>query len=78
MFIQTLGRCGVALFLIAIVSACSVIGPGSSGRGGECKGNRSGCMYEGSYEPGERDYAEQEAKRLNKAASEKLRRSAGK
>jgi hypothetical protein len=34
-------------------------------------------MYEGQYEPGERDYAEQEAKRLNQAASDKLRRSSG-
>jgi hypothetical protein len=34
-------------------------------------------MYEGAYEPGERDYAEQEAKRLNQAASRRLRRISG-
>jgi hypothetical protein len=33
-------------------------------------------MYEGQYEPGERDYAEQEARRLNQAQYAKLRRGA--
>ncbi len=32
-------------------------------------------MYEGSYEPGEEEFAEEEAARLNKAAQKKLRRS---
>jgi hypothetical protein len=32
-------------------------------------------MYEGSYEPGEEDYAEDEAKRLNKDSSDRLRRA---
>lgn len=33
----------------------------------ECTLNRQACMYEGSYEPGEEKYAEEEARRLNKA-----------
>jgi hypothetical protein len=67
MSIQNLGRCGVALFLVALSSGCSL--------GGECGWNRSSCMYEGSYEPGEEDYAEDEAKRLNKDSSDRLRRA---
>jgi len=34
-------------------------------------------MHEGSYDPGEEDYAEEEAKRLNKQSSDRLRRSSG-
>jgi hypothetical protein len=34
-------------------------------------------MYEGKYEPDERDYAEEEAKRLNQAESRKIRRKSG-
>lgn len=76
MSIQTLSRCGVALFLVTLVSGCSLMGGGAgSGRTDECKWNRSACMYNGAYEPGEKDYAEQEAKRLNQAQSERLRRS---
>ncbi len=78
MSIQTFSRCGVALFLVALVPGCSLVGLGESDRGGgECQWNRSSCMYEGQYEPDERDYAEQEAKRLNQAASGKFRHSSG-
>lgn len=69
MSIQTLGRCGVVLFLVALTSGCSL--------GGECRWYRSSCMYDGKYEPGEEDYAEVEAKRLNKASTDRLRRSSG-
>lgn len=34
-------------------------------------------MYEGKYEEGEEDYAEDAAKRLNKNSSDRLRRSSG-
>ncbi|MFD4839885.1 hypothetical protein ACFWP0_20445 [Achromobacter sp. NPDC058515] len=77
MSIQTLSRCGVALFLVALGSGCSWVGLGDSGRSGECKWYRSSCLYEGAYESGEEDYAEEEAKRLNKASSDRLRRSSG-
>jgi|GEM_PF-1151300 len=33
------------------------------------------CMYDGPYEPGERAYAEEEAKRLNRNSLNRLRRS---
>ncbi len=89
--IQSLSRCGVALLLVIIVSGCTVTGPeashispktqdssvAASDRGNDCKRNRSRCIHEGSYEPTERDYAEREAKRLNRAALDRLRRSTG-
>ncbi|TFL13963.1 hypothetical protein CSC67_07230 [Pusillimonas caeni] len=74
MSIQTLSRCGFVLFFVSLVSGCSLIGSDASDRGGECRWNRSSCMYEGRYEPGERDYAEEEAARLNRASSVRLRR----
>src|SRR5690606_20001330 len=83
MSIQTIGRCGAALFLAALVSGCSLLGfgdgdDGASSRGwNACTLSRSSCMYEGRYEPGEKDYAEQEARRLNQASAAKLRRNAG-
>lgn len=69
MSIQTLGRYGVVLFLAELTSGCSLTN--------ECRWNRSSCMYDGKYEPGEEDYAESEAKRLNKASTDRLRRSSG-
>jgi hypothetical protein len=89
MSIHTLSRCGITLFLVALVSGCSLFGGdgssdgigssnGSSSApsgGGDCGWNRRGCIYEGAYEPGERGYAELEAKRLNQAQLERLRRS---
>lgn len=92
MTIQSLSRCGIALLLYALVSGCtftvpnatstgteaSATGNQASGRGNECGRNRSACIFEGAYEPRERDYAEQEAKRLNQAALAKFRRSSRK
>ncbi|HEY9318681.1 hypothetical protein J2732_001932 [Achromobacter deleyi] len=89
MSIQSLSRYAAALVLAALASGCSSILPGSSGSGsGEassaaservvsdnCKFIRSRCIYEGSYDAGERNYAEQEAKRLNKAELDRLRRA---
>ncbi|NMK49468.1 hypothetical protein [Achromobacter sp. Bel] len=89
MSIQTLSRYTVALLLVALVSGCSSILPGASSSGSgasssaaservvsdNCKFLRSRCIYEGSYDAGERNYAEQEAKRLNKAELERLRRA---
>jgi len=69
MSIQTFSRYGVVLFLAAMSSGCSVVG--------ECGLLRSSCGYEGQYESGEEDYAEDEAKRLNKQSSDRLRRSSG-
>jgi len=74
MSIRRLGRCGAAVSLAALASACSVIAPDTAaGRDDACRWNRSSCMYEGPYEAGERDYAEEEAKRLNREQTERLR-----
>ena len=81
---QTLIRCGVALFLSTLVAGCSLLsdspdeGPAYDGgaRGGSGSAcTAGGCMYEGRYEPGEASYAEEEAKRLNRASLERLRRN---
>lgn len=63
----------IALLMAALVAGCSVIGSGSD-RNDECRGKRSSCMYEGKYDPDEREYAEEEAARLNKAEARRLRR----
>ncbi len=72
--IRTPGRCGAALLFAVLVSGCSSSSvPGFSALANECTWNRKACLYEGAYEPGERDYAEQEARRLNQAALGRLR-----
>lgn len=74
---QKLGRCCVALLVAVFITGCSSSGPSTIAqqkqRSSECAWNRSSCIYEGSYEAGERDYAEQEARRLNQAQSARLR-----
>lgn len=83
MSIRILRRCGVVLFLAAVAAGCSSTNPAVSAEDGdarvvttslECRWNRSACIYEGRYESGERDYAEEEARRLNQASIERLRR----
>jgi len=69
---QSLSRCGVALLFAVFVAGCS--SPASvADRTNECTWNRSSCIHEGSYEPDEREYAEKEARRLNRAQSARLR-----
>jgi len=89
--IQSAGRCGLVLLFATLVSGCSLFGPkasdiapkaqnssvAASDRGNDCKRNRRSCIHEGAYEPTERDYAELEAKRLNRAALDRLRRGTG-
>lgn len=82
MSIQLLGRFGVVVFVLALAAGCSSRGSPAFSSGGraltvyddECRGNRRACIYEGSYEPGERGYAEEEAKRLNRAQAARIRR----
>lgn len=69
---QMLVRLGLSLFLVAAVSGCS-----SGGGSLQCRMSPSDCMHEGSYEQGEEDYAEQEAKDLNREAARKVRRGSG-
>jgi len=89
MSIQMLGRGSVMLLCAALVSGCSssTPSPWSSPNPGSVSGSPASrvslecrvtsCLYDGKYEPGERDYAEAEAKRLNRAEMERLRRAAG-
>lgn len=73
MIVSSLNRCA-ALLLLALVAGCGA-GGGAADRGrDECRWNRSNCMYEGAYEPGEREFAEDDAARLNKEALKRLRR----
>ena len=72
MAVQRSSAC-VALLVLAL-AGCSSTG-GVADRRDECRGKRSSCMYEGAYEHGERDYAIEEAARLNKAELKRLRRS---
>lgn len=85
MSIRTVGRWGVVALLGATVSGCGLLGSGHSGDGEqedarvattslECRLHRAGCIYEGRYETGERGYAEEEARRLNQASINRLRR----
>lgn len=83
MSIRVLCRHGAVLLLAAIVAGCSSKRPAALAEGGdarvvgaslECQVNRSNCIYKGRYEPGERQYAEDEARRLNQASIERLQR----
>lgn len=75
MFLAISKRFGVALFFTALVSGCASTSTDQRWVGNnECRWDPDSCMYEGSYEPGEREYAEQEAKDLNREAARKLRR----
>ncbi|MGE8633709.1 hypothetical protein [Achromobacter piechaudii] len=87
MLIRLLSRPAVVL-VVAALSACSSTKPPapSTATGAaaaeervvadNCKILRSRCIFEGSYDAGERNYAELEAKRLNKAELDRLRRMA--
>jgi hypothetical protein len=78
MSIQTFSRCAVVLSLAVFIAGCGGSAnkdPVASASSNDCKWYRSSCLYEGSYEPGERDYAEREAKRLNLAQTIRLTRS---
>jgi len=62
----TAGRVVLVACAMVVMSGC--MGSGSPNKlFNECTFNRQGCIYEGSYEPGEEQYAEEEARRLNKA-----------
>ncbi len=69
MLAQVFVRFGLFFFLAAAISGCA-----STGGSLQCRVSPSSCMHDGSYEPGEEDYAEQEAKDLNREAARKVRR----
>lgn len=73
----------IFIALAAVLSGCSGVRHASSSSSSagapftvnpSC-GRGSACMYNGHYDPGEREYAEKEAQRLNQAEYERLRRS---
>lgn len=70
MSFRVLSRFILPALLAASLAACA---SGNSERL-KCQLDPSSCMYEGSYEPGEEEFAVQEAKDLNKEQSKKLRR----
>lgn len=75
MSIQVLSRYGCAVFLVALVSGCVSPGYVATDHPREsCRWNPQSCMHEGSYQPGEGEYAEQQAQDLNRAESIRLRR----
>ncbi|NYT65015.1 hypothetical protein H0A58_03425 [Alcaligenaceae bacterium] len=74
MSLQRLGRYGFSLFFVALVSGCVSSDINRSGTVENCRWNPSSCMHEGSYQPGEQEYAEQEAQDLNRAESIRLHR----
>lgn len=80
MFVNAFGRFGVGLFLATLVSGCSSVDKRDSDdvgvldRSNPCLLAPGSCIYEGRYEAGETDYAEQEARRLNEAESLRIRR----
>lgn len=80
----------IGLFLVVtlVLSACARPGdyrtkrptiyhksPTQSAQRAICIINPQDCMYDGPYEPDEHIYAEEEARRLNRASLERLRRS---
>jgi len=70
-------RVSGVLLTAVLMAACSSSKPEASAAAAaldtDCR-TVSRCMYEGAYEPGEREFAEQEAGRLNQDATRKLRR----
>lgn len=86
MSMTSLGRAVGMVVLSVVIAGCASSGTGGGGGvrsllpaflGGteDCSNNRRACLYDGAYEPGERQYAEQEARRLNMAELERFRRS---
>nr|WP_322997129.1 hypothetical protein [Castellaniella sp.] len=73
MRVNSFARRGSLLCIVAVLSGCSW-GGDTSASAGPCRVNPASCMFDGAYEPGERDYAELEARRLNQAQAERLRR----
>ncbi|HLV29240.1 MAG TPA: hypothetical protein VKY60_08985 [Burkholderiaceae bacterium] len=84
MSLRTLSRSAALASLTAMVAACSWGGGDERAgysdtsvvtRSDQCEANPRSCIYKGRYEAGERNYAELEARRLNEAQIERLRRA---
>jgi hypothetical protein len=78
-------KLGFAAVMVTLLAGCGTNSPLSLFRGGSapfegvasgpCHDNPRSCIHKGRYESGERQYAEQEAERLNQLALERLRRN---
>lgn len=71
-----------AVLILTLMAGCSSNSPAYTGgraygagtaASGACQWNPGSCMHEGQYEPGERDYAEYQARMLNEAELRRLR-----
>lgn len=76
---HALTRYGFMLFLLTSVVGCGTSKDAakldaSTPIANECS-PRSSCIFKGSYESGERKFAEEEARRLNKAQTLRLTKS---
>ena len=79
MSMRALTRYGFVLFLLASAAGCGTSkdaakSDASTPIANECS-PRSSCIFKGSYESGERKFAEEEARRLNKAQTLRLTKS---
>lgn len=79
-------RVGLGVVVSVVLAGCSISRPDatqvqelprSAAEENRCRSHPRSCIYEGRYDPGEREFAEEEAKRLNRAEGERLRRVLG-
>ena len=78
MMVRRLTQSAAVLGLAALLAACSSPKPGAgpvSKLFNECTWDRESCMYEGRYEAGEGEYAERQARDLNRQSAARLRQS---
>ncbi|ETF00399.1 hypothetical protein W822_21800 [Advenella kashmirensis W13003] len=76
---RALTRYGFVLFLLTSAVGCGTSREEATSTASapitkECS-KRSSCIFKGSYESGERKFAEEEARRLNKAQTLRLTKS---
>ncbi|MBY6311073.1 hypothetical protein [Alcaligenes faecalis] len=78
MMVRRLIQSAAVLGLATLMAACSSAKPGGgpvSKLFNQCTWDRESCMHEGRYEAGESEYAEREARDLNRQSAARLRRS---
>ena len=76
MSLRFLSRCAMGLASTAVIAGCSThdgLNTNAAEVSLQCRLSPSSCLYKGAYEPGEREYAEHEAARLNEEQVDRLR-----
>lgn len=85
MTLKSYFRMGAVALFAALVAGCGTSSPDTAGATrktasvaspsivNKCRWSPGSCMHEGSYESGERQYAEEEARRLNQAVLQRMR-----